>query len=496
MEQSQIAADRELNILETNLRLGRAEYFLKRSYLRSMPRMLGLVLGNACNACNIDCPHCYQEKNGDNLLRPADIGQQLRREFLSLYPYLATLWIQGGQALAYAGFRELVEDVASVTRRPLLSIATNGTLIDDKWAERMVRLPFSSVTVSIDGGTPDTYARTRRGSSLPLVLANVARIRKWKEKLNSLRPALDSFFVVLRSNFREIPLYFKLMYENGFTDIALQTVEINRANSAREPLLAENETITDHRDVAELFALMREALPHARRCFRQVRVSGLQTLFETHGYDASFLLEQENGLYPDSDGLAAQDAGEGDAQMPGEASGFELCPNPWTTLFIAENGGVHLCFLSEPVGNLYEAPLVEIWNSPQAIAKRLRMIRGNYMASGCSSNWCPRAREKPQIHCPPNVTGRLREEAMTAAEMAAPFPILGQGPVPSGLTAVRRVLSENTRRLAEMEHVVQAMDEEFQRMRRSVLVRAAAHLARKWDRLSGRSTLSRKSRIE
>jgi NifB/MoaA-like Fe-S oxidoreductase len=85
---------------------------------------------------------------------------------------------------------------------------------------------------------------------------------------------------------------------------------------------------------------------------------------------------------------------------------------------------------------------------------------------------------------------------MTAAEMAAPFPILGQGPVPSGLTAVRRVLSENTRRLAEMEHVVQAMDEEFQRMRRSVLVRAAAHLARKWDRLSGRSTLSRKSRIE
>jgi len=479
MEQSG-TTDLEFDILDTNRRLGRAEYFLQRSYLRSMPRMLGLVLGNACN---IDCPHCYQEKNGDNLLRPADIGQQLRREFLSLYPYLATLQIQGGEALAYEGFRELVEDVASVTRRPLLSVTTNGTLIDEKWAERMVRLPFSSVTVSIDGGTPETYARMRRGSNLPLVLANVARIRKWKDRLNSARPALTSFFVILRSNFREIPLYLELMHENGFTEVALQTVEINRANSTREPLLAENETITDRRDVAELFALIREALPRARRSFRQVRVSGLQTLFEKYGYDTSFLLEQENGLYPDSDGLAAHDAGEDNAKIPGEAGNFELCPNPWTTLFVAENGGVHLCFLSEPVGNIYEAPLVEIWNSPKAIAKRLRMIRGNYMASGCSSNWCSWRDGKAVNPLAEDVAGPFREEAMMAAEMAAPFPVLGQEAVPSRLTAVRQVMSENARKLTEMERIVQTMDEEFQRMRRSFLVRAAAHLARKWDRL-------------
>jgi NifB/MoaA-like Fe-S oxidoreductase len=61
--------------------------------------------------------------------------------------------------------------------------------------------------------------------------------------------------------------------------------------------------------------------------------------------------------------------------------------------------------------------------------------------------------------------------------MAAQFPILGQEPVPSGLTAVRRVLSENTRRLTEMEQVVRTMDEEFQRKRRSVMVCAAASLA-------------------
>ena len=493
---SQLAPESEDEIFEANLRLSRAEYLLQSSYLRSMPRMLGLVLGNTCN---IDCPHCYQEKNGDNLLRPADIGRQLRREFLSLYPYLSTLRIQGGEALAYRGFHELVEDVASVIRRPLLSISTNGTLLNDEWAEKMVRLPFSSVTVSIDGGTPETFAKMRRGSQLKPVLANVARLRRWRERLGSPLPEIDSFFVILRSNFREIPQYLELMYENGFVAVALQTVEINRANSAREPLLAQNEVITDSKDVNKLYALMRETLPRARRWFRAVRISGLKTLFERHGFDASFLEEQESGLYPDSDDLtipiaAATSHSAANAKTQHPAGSFELCPNPWTTIFVAENGNVHLCFLSEPVGCLYEAPLVEIWNSPRAVAKRLKMIQGRYMASGCSANWCS-WREGRAAPPPARSTVAHAGKGVVAAELAAsPFRILGDDSVPSGLTAVRRMLAENTRRMREMEQAVRAMDDEFQRMRRSILVRAAAHLARKWDRLSGNKPGARRAK--
>jgi len=72
------------------------------------PRVLGLVLGNSCN---IDCRHCYQAKNGDNLLKPAAIGDELRREFRAFYPYLSTLRVQGGEAFAYPGFAALIEDV-------------------------------------------------------------------------------------------------------------------------------------------------------------------------------------------------------------------------------------------------------------------------------------------------------------------------------------------------------------------------------------------------
>jgi hypothetical protein len=98
------------------------------------------------------------------------------------------------------------------------------------------------------------------------------------------------------------------------------------------------------------------------------------------------------------------------------------------------------------------------------------------MASGCSENWCSWREGK---------TAPLLNIAPTAEVEATPFPILGSDSIPSGLTAVRRTLAEKNRRLAEMEQVVRTMDEEFQRMRQSILVRGAAHLARKWDRLRG-----------
>src|SRR5262249_33059299 len=149
----------------------------------------------------------------------------------------------------YSGFRELLDDVAATVDRPIVSASTNGTLITEEWAERIVRLPFSNLTVSIDGATPETFARLRKGAQLDNVLANVRRIQRWKDKLGSRQPHLDSFFVMMRSNFREIPAYLSLMREYGFSDISLQTVEINDENTGRFPMLEPDEVIAARKEV-------------------------------------------------------------------------------------------------------------------------------------------------------------------------------------------------------------------------------------------------------
>jgi MoaA/NifB/PqqE/SkfB family radical SAM enzyme len=422
-------------LYQDNLRLAKAEYLLQHTWLHARPRLLGLVLSNRCN---LRCVHCYQARNCDSLFGAGEIGRELRRELAGFYPYLSTLDLLGGEVFLSPGFSELIDDVAAMVSRPILRITTNGTLIDDAWAERIVRTPFHSVTVSIDGGTPATYRHLRRGAELETVLAGIRRIQTWKQKLASDFPHLDSFFVVMHSNFREIPRYLELMRDEGVTEVALETMRVNAENTARTPTLVDDEAITSPLEVAELHGVLREALSWGRRHLRAIRVSGLATLFAAHGLDTSFLREEGEGLYPESDDLRTA------------AGGFELCPNPWTLMFITESGNVHLCFLSEPIGNLYETPLAEIWNSPKALAKRSRMISGRYVAAACSEPSCSWREGGVPVPSDRDQTKLLLAEMKDLTGRAGRLHPAEPEELPA-LDAVRRRLTESNQNAREWE---------------------------------------------
>jgi len=71
--------------------------------------------------------------------------------------------LRPGCRVAHAKFGELLDDVSATVSRPLLSVSTDATMIDEAWAERIVRAPFKSMTISIDGGTVETFDRLRWG---------------------------------------------------------------------------------------------------------------------------------------------------------------------------------------------------------------------------------------------------------------------------------------------------------------------------------------------
>ena len=465
---------------EANARLSEVEYSLQRLYLHSMPRYLTIVISDRCN---IDCPHCYQSKTGDNLLQDPEISRVLRREFSALYPYLSTLRVQGGEVFAIRGFRELVEDVGSAADRPLISISTNGTLIDQAWAERIVQTPFQSITVSIDGGTQRTFEKLRRGARFQKVVENITRLQELKRSIGSSLPRLDAFFVLMRSNYREILQFLALMKDLGIPEVAFQTMLIDARNLSREPELV-NEVINDPEEVRELYSIVQQAMAEERPHFHRISWSGLQSLFEHHGLDPNLLNEENSSLYPDQ-GSSAQSEQSRQADEPAWAAknqadpvhcgnGFEaeksifipalpkvswendgkiqLCPNPWSMMFVVENGDVLLCFLSEPVGNLYNSPLVKIWNSPRAIAKRSEMIQGRYLSSGCSKLWCDWRDGKPCAM--PNSESR-RELLQVFKQMYDKVAVPQLEPLPPELPgrlgAVRRLLEDKERRIRELE---------------------------------------------
>lgn len=446
----------------SNLRLNQAEFAQKRIYLTSMPRYLSVVLGTRCN---INCPYCYQAKTGEELLAPECFGENLRRELAAFYPYLSTLRIGGGEVFLISGFEELVAEVSAAVARPIISISTNGTLIDEAWAERIVRTPFQEVTVSIDGATPGTYARLRRGASLSQVLTNVERIQDLKRRINSNLPDVNFFYLVMRSNYREIPLFLQIAERLGIERISLQMLQVDHRNLSREPGLTA-EVDFQPGEVQELHDLTRNVLEEHRKN-RTINVCGFQSLFELHNLETDFLEEGRFSLYPDNTGNNSEQASHdsrgtenatGNATETAETSRgttseIRLCPNPWTLMYVTETGQVHICFMGKSIGNLYETPLIRLWNSPAAIAARADIINGRYEAAGCSKLWCS-WREGKRDNRPAHVAAhelieefrRLSQQALGTLEPVPELTLSG-----SGLASVRRMLTERNHRIAELE---------------------------------------------
>jgi radical SAM protein with 4Fe4S-binding SPASM domain len=66
----------------------------------------------------------------------------------------------------------------------------------------------------------------------------------------------------------------------------------------------------------------------------------------------------------------------------------KVCPSPFKTLAVNSNGNVSLCCVDwsheTSIGNAFETPLADLWNSPQLREFRLQHLRGNR----CDINVC------------------------------------------------------------------------------------------------------------
>ena len=428
-----------------------------------MPLYLSVVLGTSCN---LDCPFCYQVRTDENLLGSDPFGIHLRRELTAFYPYLSTLRIGGGEVFVIPGFGELVDEIESLVKRPIISIATNGTLIDQEWAEKIVSIPFQEVTVSIDGALPETYARLRRGASLGTVLTNIDRIQSLKEQRKTRFPDVNFFFLMMRCNYREIPAFLQMAKDHGIDQVSIQIPVVDQRNLCREPGLAA-EVDFNQEEVAELHDLAGSSIKEHRREFKAINLSGLHSLFQKHNLDADFLAEDRFSIYPgdsrnnkqSTDQAAEQAAVEAEkirldeAQETAVCNQIRLCPNPWTLMFITEDGNVQLCSGLPPVGNLYETPLISLWNSPKAIALRSKIIDGKYESAGCAKLWCSWREgkksdqpEKVAIRDLINEFRRLTGQVIEIHEVPAEMP--GNDLMPK---CVQRMLTERNQRIAELE---------------------------------------------
>ena len=146
------------------------------------PTMLELELSNLCN---LECVMCSGQlssrirRNRDKLPPlESPYDDSFVDQVAELLPHLHELRFNGGEPLMQPIVHAIADRVAEVRPDLKVTIATNGTIINDR-ARRMMERCNVHVNLSIDSLIPERYAQIRVNGDLHQVLANFEEYRAY-----------------------------------------------------------------------------------------------------------------------------------------------------------------------------------------------------------------------------------------------------------------------------------------------------------------------------
>lgn len=124
------------------------------------------------NRCNLSCIHCG---SSSGRARPGEMGGDLAAVIGDIAALgCTTVTLLGGEILLCREWETLANRVRDLGMD--LIVVTNGLLVDDAVAARLASLAPSTVGVSIDGATAETYRAVRGADGLDASLAALSRL--------------------------------------------------------------------------------------------------------------------------------------------------------------------------------------------------------------------------------------------------------------------------------------------------------------------------------
>lgn len=124
-----------------------------------MASPLRLVFWETTKACNLSCKHCRAVPQ--RAVGPEELSTRQAFDLIDAIGAVSkpVMVLSGGEPL----FRPDIFDIAEygVQSGFRMAMATNGTLIDSRYAAKIADAGISRVAISLDGATPETHDRFR-----------------------------------------------------------------------------------------------------------------------------------------------------------------------------------------------------------------------------------------------------------------------------------------------------------------------------------------------
>lgn len=185
-----------------------------------------VVIWNLVRRCNLNCRHCYAlsaDVDFSGELTTAEVTTVMADLKAFQVPVLI---LSGGEPLLRPDIFEISEHAKVLGFYTALS--TNGTVIDDKIADRIAEIGYDYVGISLDGIGPVHDAFRRQDGAYEAALAGVRRCRDRGVKVG-LR------FTMTEQNYHSLPEMFELLDKEAIDKFYLShLVYAGRGNRYRD----------------------------------------------------------------------------------------------------------------------------------------------------------------------------------------------------------------------------------------------------------------------
>lgn len=228
-----------------------------RTFVPHYPESLSFELQPGCN---LTCPHCSAHGSPPLHQHHNSLGEMdsalLAKMAHEVFPYLSSVCVVGRGEPLLASDKLWGELLGYLRRyRVLITIMTNGCFVERRITEEVLPL-IDTLVVSIDGLTPATFAKNRRGASFEQVLAGVRRFHALRERLClPRRPKLCISWTLKKNNIAEFPDFVRFIAALEPDRFGVRHLLLFHENQREESLLDMPETANRHlREAYELLA--------------------------------------------------------------------------------------------------------------------------------------------------------------------------------------------------------------------------------------------------
>ena len=319
--------------------------------------------------CNLTCAHCPTHGKPElhrecNDLKEMEI-RLLDKVAHEVFPHIDCVNLVGRGEPLYASdllWRTLIEHLTRYG--VMLVVVTNGTFIRRRITADVLPL-IETLSVSIDGASPETFARNRGGASFDRVIEAIAYFHNLrKQACLPRRPKLSISWTIKKNNVAELPSFVKFMAQFEPDKYFFRYMVLCEELEQDQSLLDDPESANGY--LRETFALLEAQGVEVTR----------PPLFHASEQTVSLVDPQELPL------VAVPTLSLADSPV-------RHCPHMFAEGAILSGGALMSCqtYFAEAVGNLNnETDYLSVWSGPRMQSLRAGLNTGDEWGQ-CSECW-------------------------------------------------------------------------------------------------------------